>query len=86
MRCKLSDEQRAWLNQSPHQPLELVDEQSQARYVLLSSEQYDRLQAAGLHDLHELRATYGAQSESLSKAGWDAPDFDLYNDYDANRP
>lgn len=86
MRCKLSDEQRAWLTQDPDQPLELIDELSQLRYVLLSSEQYDRLQAAGLHDLHEMRATYAAQSESLSKAGWDDPALDLYNDYDANRP
>ena len=85
MKCRLSEEQRAYLATHPSLPLELVDEQSQATYVLLSGEQYQRLQAALAEDLDGLRATYEAQSQALGKAGWDDSELDLYNDYDAHR-
>jgi hypothetical protein len=85
MKCRLSDEQRAYLATQPSLPLELVDEQSQATYVLLSGEQYQRLQAALAEDLDALRATYAAQSRALGQGGWDDPELDLYNDYDAHR-
>ena len=82
----LSAEQRQAVADHPGEPVELVDEVSRARYVLVPGEQFDRIKALLTTDEFELSETYAAQSQSLGEAGWDDPELDIYNDYDANRP
>jgi hypothetical protein len=60
--------------------LELIDENTQATYVIVRAEEFWRL-AAG----NELRGSYFAQIESAMRAGWDDPRMDDYDDYDAHR-
>lgn len=86
MTLPLTDQLRQALAIHPDEPLELVDEGSHARYVLVPGEQFDRLKALLIADDFELRETYVAQSRALGKAGWDDPEMDIYNDYDANKP
>jgi hypothetical protein len=86
MSVSLSAEQRQAVSEHPGEPVELIDEASQARYVLVPGEQFDRIKALLAADDFELRETYEAQSQSLAAAGWDDPELDIYNDYDAHRP
>ena len=63
----------------------MFDVGSRARYVLLPAEQFERLKSlVGAEDF-DIRETYTAQEEVLNKAGWDDPEVDSYNDYDAHR-
>lgn len=86
MGITLSAEQRQALADRPGELVELVDEVSQARFVLLPAEQFDRIKALLTADEFDVRETYAAQSAALSAAGWDDPELDIYNDYDAHRP
>jgi len=85
MDISLSPELRKALADHPGQPLELIDEVSRARFVLLPAEQYDRVKALLATDAFALGETYEAQSAALAAAGWDDSDLDIYNDYDAHR-
>jgi hypothetical protein len=84
MSVTLSAEQRQAVAANPGEPVELIDEESQARYVLLPVEQFDRIKALLTTDEFDLRETYAAQSAALGAAGWDDPDLDIYNDYDSH--
>jgi hypothetical protein len=64
----------------PGEPLELVDDLSHARYVLLPAEQFDRVRALLGADELDVRETYAAQERALGQAGWDDPELDAYND------
>jgi len=85
MSISLSAQQRQALAAHPGEPVELIDEVSSARYVLLPAEQFDRIKALLTSDEFDVRETYAAQSTALAAAGWDDPELDIYNDYDANR-
>ena len=85
MSVTISTEQREALAKRPGEPVELVDDVSRARYVLLSGDQFDRIKALLTSDEFDIRETYSAQNSALGAAGWDDPALDIYNDYDANR-
>lgn len=85
MSISLSAELRQALADHPGEPVEFVDEVSHARFVLLPAEQFERIKALLTNDEFDLRETYAAQSAALGAAGWDDPELDIYNDYDANR-
>ena len=85
MSISLSTEQRQALADRPGEPIELVDEVSQARFVLLPAEQFERIKVLLSADEFDVRETYAAQSAALGAAGWDDPELDIYNDYDAHR-
>jgi hypothetical protein len=72
------------LEDSPENPVYLVDEDGQATHVVISAESYLRLQALLEPEPFDVRETYAAQSQALSKI-WDDPELDLYNDYDQHR-
>ncbi len=84
MTVSLSQELRDALAEHPGEPLELVDADSRARYVLVPAEQFDRVKALLSTEEFEISETYDAQSQALATAGWDDPELDVYNDYDAN--
>ena len=83
MSVTLSAELRQALAAHPGEPVELIDEASQARYVVLPGEQFDRIKALLTSDEFDIRESYAAQSAALAAAGWDDPELDIYNDYDA---
>lgn len=85
MSITLSAEQRQAIADHPGEPVELIDEVSQARFVLLPAEQFDRIKALLSTDEFDVRESYAAQSAALAAAGWDDPELDIYNDYDAHR-
>ena len=82
MIAKLPDELRTVVSAHPSEPLELIDEQTHAAYVLVPADEFRRLKTAAEDELGE---TYTAQVESAMQAGWDEPRMDEYNDYDARR-
>ena len=85
MSVSLSVEQRRALADHPGEPVELIDEVSHARYVLLPAEQFERVKALLTSDEFDVRETYAAQSAALAAAGWDDPELDIYNDYDVHQ-
>jgi hypothetical protein len=86
MSMPLSAEQRQAIAERPGEPIELVDEVSHARFVLLPADQFERIKALLTTDEFDLGETYAAQSAALAAAGWDDPELDIYNNYDAHRP
>ncbi len=86
MSVSLSSEQRQALAEHPGEPVELFDELSRARYVLVPAEQFERIKALLTNEEFDVRESYVAQSDALAAAGWDDPELDVYNDYDAHRP
>jgi hypothetical protein len=84
MDISLSPELRKALADHPGEPLELIDEVSRARFVLLPAEKFDRIKGLLTTDQLEISETYGAQIAALAAAGWDDPELDIYNDYDTN--
>ena len=85
MSVSISAELREAIAAHPGEPVELVDDLSQSRYVVLPGETFDRIKALLTTDDFEIRETYAAQSSALASAGWNDPEMDIYNDYDAHR-
>lgn len=86
MTVSMSHELKQAIAEHPGEPLELVDDASQARYVLLPRAEFDRVRALLSAEDFRLSDTYQAQCEALAKAGWDDPELDVYNDYDSQLP
>ncbi len=67
-------------------PVNVVDPQTQTEYVVLRADVFERvkslLEADDLSSEEKLRLL----AESGREAGWDAPEMDDYDDYDAHRP
>jgi bifunctional DNA-binding transcriptional regulator/antitoxin component of YhaV-PrlF toxin-antitoxin module len=80
--AKLPDELRRVVSAHPGEPLELIDEQTHAAYMLVPADEFQRLKSAAEDELGD---TYAAQVESAVQAGWNDPRMDEYNDYDAHR-
>jgi hypothetical protein len=85
MSILLSPEQREALASRPGEPVEVIDNVSHSRFVLLPAEQFERIKSLLTSDEFDVRETYEAQNAALAAAGWDDPELDVYNDYDANR-
>ena len=85
MTVSLSHELRQALADHPGEVLELVDDASLTRYVLVPAEQFNRLKSLLSTEDFDIEKTYLAQSQALAQAGWDDPELDIYNDYDGNR-
>ena len=67
-------------------PVRVVDPRTQRVYVLIANEQFDRLRS--LLDMEPL--TLDQQRMALvdagQRAGWDDPEMDVYDNYDALKP
>ena len=85
MSISLSAEQRQAVVEHPGEPVDVVDELSRARFVLLPAELFERIKSLLAADECDVSETYPAQSAALAAAGWDDPQLDIYNDYDAHR-
>ena len=61
----------------------VIDPASQKPFVLVPAEEYDRMAQA--EELAAIREAYPA-ADAVSRAnGWDDPEMDIYNDYDAHK-
>jgi len=86
MTPKLSDEQREAMHEQPGNPIVVVDDATQARFMLVPIEMFERWQASLFPEGFKIGETYPAQEQAALAAGWDDPLLDEYNDYDAHRP
>src|SRR4051794_28038310 len=88
MTPKLTDDQRQAIEARGGAPVFLVDATTNANYVLLRAEQYEKIKALFGEDAEDFdpRALYPHVEQSFGRAGWDDPAMDVYNDYDAHRP
>ena len=83
MVTQLTSEQRQDLEQHGNHPVPVVDPVTNAVYFLVPGDLFERLKALFDDEPFDIRETYAAQSAA---AGWDDPEMDVYNDYDANKP
>jgi hypothetical protein len=85
MNPKLTAEMRDALLQQPGKPVTVEDDQTHLRYVLIQLNVYERVRSIFADESFDLTDTYGAQFAAAGAAGWDDPEMDVYDDYDARR-
>jgi hypothetical protein len=85
MTTQITDEQRHAIEQQHGGPVYVVDPTTEKSYVLLAQEVYQRVRAIVENESIDVSNLYAAQERALSAAGWDDPQLDAYNDYDAHR-
>lgn len=83
MTPKLTDEMRQALEAGG--PITVEDGQTHLKYVLIPFPIYQRLSALFADDRFDVTDTYAAQSAAAGASGWDDPEMDVYDDYDANK-
>jgi hypothetical protein len=81
---KLTNEMRDALRDESRHPVQVEDEVTQDRYVLVPWSIYQRISAI-VGEGFSIEETYRAQEEALA-AVWDDAELDAYNDYDAHHP
>jgi hypothetical protein len=80
----ITPELRRAIEEGGGQPTHLVDPETNASYVLIRAEQFEKLQALLFED-GSVRESYPAIDGVFGKEGWDDPEMDVYDDYDANK-
>jgi hypothetical protein len=86
MMTKLPDDLRQAIETEGGSPVHLVDGPTNVHYVLMRADQYEIL--SGLlaeGEEFDARELYPLMAKSAASAGWDDPDLDAYNDYDAHK-
>lgn len=83
---ELSAEQRQELARERERPLQVVDPETKKVYFIVSDDLFARVRALFADDDLDVRDTYAAQSATAGAAGWDDPEMDVYDQYDAHRP
>ena len=88
MTPKLTDDLRQAIEERGGMPVYLVDATTNAGYVLLRAEQFEKVKALFGEDGEEFdpRVLYPLIEQSFGRAGWNDPAMDDYNDYDAHKP
>ena len=83
---RLTEEQQHALDAQPEIPPRVIDERTNTTYVLISLEDYERIKPLFEEDpITEAEMRY-LLAEGGKAAGWDDPEMDVYDDYDAHRP
>lgn len=70
---------RQAIAQAGEAPVELTDPETNATYVIIRAELYERMRA--LCDEFDIRELYPMMNEVAAREGWDDPAMDVYNDY-----
>lgn len=78
----LSPELQKAVLDSGDQPVDLLDPQTQQRYVLLRAEAYEQLQLLLDHGPLSKEEQCRLLGMAGKRAGWDDPEMDIYNDLD----
>jgi hypothetical protein len=83
---KLSDDIQQALDARGGAPLYVMDARN-TTYVLIRADQYEKLKALfGEDEDFDPRELYSLIEQSFLKAGWDDPEMDAYNEYEAHHP
>jgi len=85
MKPKLTDEMRDAIREAGNTPVEVQDGTTNAEYVLVSKDLFERVRALVVDEEFNIEDTYAAQAEAL-RGIWDDPELDIYNNYDAHKP
>ena len=86
MSPKVIDDLRQAIDEQGGAPVYVVDAATNAKYVLLRAEQYETLRALLVEDDQvDPRELYPLTAKTAAAAGWDDPEMDIYNDYDAHK-
>jgi hypothetical protein len=86
MTTNLPDDLRQAIEKEGGSPVHIVDAATNVHYVLMRAEQYDNLSGSFASDeKFDARDFYPLIAKSAASAGWDDPDMDAYNDYDAHK-
>ena len=86
MSPKVIDDLRQAIDEQGGAPVYVVDAATNAIYVLLRAEQYETLRALSVEDDEvDPRELYPLTAKTAAAAGWDDPEMDIYNDYDAHK-
>jgi hypothetical protein len=80
MSIQLSEDQGKALDSEVEVPPRVVDPRTNRTYVLVPTEQYDRMRAL-LEEELDIRGAYPLMDAVASKEGWDDPSMDIYNDF-----
>jgi len=86
MSLKLTAEMSAAIRQRDGLHLMLEDGETHLQYVLVPLEVYQRVTSVLADESLSVVETYAAQSAVAGAAGWDDPEMDVYDNYDAYRP
>jgi hypothetical protein len=86
MTTNLPDDLRQVIEKEGGSPVHIVDAATNVHYVLMRAEQFDNLSGSFASDeKFDPRDFYALIAKSAASAGWDVPDMDAYNDYDAHK-
>jgi len=86
MTTELPDDLRPAIEKEGGSPIRLVDAATNVHYVLMRAEQYENLSALFAEgEEFDARELYPLMAKSAAAAGWDDPDLDVYNNYDAHK-
>jgi hypothetical protein len=80
----ISPEIRRAIEEGGGQPTHLIDPETNAAYVLIPAEQFERLQSL-LSEPGDVREFYPSVDRVFGAGGWDDPAMDVYDDYDAHK-
>jgi 16S rRNA U1498 N3-methylase RsmE len=88
MTATLSDNLRQALEQAGGTPVHLIEAVTNTHYVIMRADQYEQVKALFEEEEAEFhpRELDPLVAETFGRAGWDEPEMDVYNDYDAHRP
>lgn len=86
MPTNLTPEQRDALQQHGNRPVPVLDPVTNAVYFLVADDLFERLKFVLDAEPLDVSETYPAQSAAAGRAGWDDPEMDVYDDYDAHKP
>jgi len=85
MPIELTEPFQQALDAQSGEPLRVVDPRTQQAYVLLREDVFERLKALFADDDLAAEDKLFLLAESGRRAGWDAPEMDDYDNYDASR-
>ena len=86
MTATLSIKLQSAVAASGDDPVRVIDPRTQRVYVLIASEQYDRLTAFWDLSPVSLEEQEQAIRDAGARAGWDDPAMDVYDHYDEHFP
>jgi hypothetical protein len=79
----LSPDQLLEINQAGDQPVRVIDPQTQKVYVIVESERFDQLRSLISDEPLSLAEQRQLLIRAGKRAGWDDPEMDCYDNYDA---
>ena len=85
MTAILTEAQRQIVQSGTGFPVEVIDEQTRQVYYLITSAQFEQVQAILAGDPHDPRELYPLTSRTAAEAGWNDPLMDDYDRYDELR-